>query len=97
MIEAARKRKFERYERLELKIKEKGLIVDNSPLEAAAREVNNARNSGMLAMLTKMFRILRFLQVQKHLGKKCTLRLRLGLVEEKIPNMCSRQFYSAMR
>ena len=54
VIADAWKRKVERYERLELDIKEKGL-VDNGPLEAGAREVINDRNSGMLAMLTKMF------------------------------------------
>ena len=55
VIADALKRKVKRYERLELDIKEKGLIVDNGPLEAGAREVINDRNSGMLAMLTKMF------------------------------------------
>ena len=68
-IEAARKRKVERYERLELDIKEKGLIVDNCPLEVGARGVITARNSGVLAMICNMFKIRDFKKFRSTLGK----------------------------
>ena len=69
VIDDARKRKVERYERLELDIKEKWLAVDYCPLELEARGVINARNSGVPTMLTKMFKFRNFKKFRSTLGK----------------------------
>ena len=76
-IEAARKRKVERYERLELDIKEKGLIVDNCPLEVGARGVITELWGAGYDLQHVQDK--RFQEGTEHFGQHCTARLTQSL------------------